>query len=93
MTVGTARLGEQKATQGGGEGVMYPEEPPAPERGAPVSPSPMRGTATENARWDKTRLADRRGRAMDWRSILDEDCNERIGYEKGVRRNPGSSGN
>lgn len=37
--------------------LTYPEDPPAPLRGEPVSPAPRRGTATENERVKTARLA------------------------------------
>lgn len=37
--------------------LTYPEAPPAALRGAPVSPSPRRGTANENERVKTARLA------------------------------------
>jgi hypothetical protein len=65
-----AATGAQEAMQGKEEST-HPE-PPAPDRGAPVSPSPRRGTATEKDRWAKARLAVMRGRAVNWRSMVDE---------------------
>jgi hypothetical protein len=44
--------------------LAYPEVAPEPERGAPVSPSPIRGTATENERVITARLAVTAGRTM-----------------------------
>ena len=43
--------------------LTYPEEAPPPGRGAPVSPSPIRGTATEKERVKTARLAVAAGRA------------------------------
>ena len=45
--------------------LTYPEAPPLPVRGAPVSPSPMRGTAAENERVKTARLAVLAERTMD----------------------------
>lgn len=47
----------------------YPEEAPPLERGAPVSPSPIRGTATEKERVETARLTVAAGRT-NWRSMM-----------------------
>jgi hypothetical protein len=53
-----------------GEGKMTNLAAEPPERGAPVSPSPIRGAATEKDRVSKARLAATAGRMIVWRSIV-----------------------
>lgn len=46
------------------ERATYPEVPPAPDLGAPVSPSPIRGATAEKDRWSRARLAVMVGRTI-----------------------------
>lgn len=62
-----------KVDDDAGEGEITNAAAEPPERGAPVSPSPIRGAATEKDRVSKARLAATAGRMIVWRSIVCSD--------------------